>query len=165
MPRHPNGLKSLFTMLATASVFTAVLTGHDGGLAQSIEDIITPVNPDAQAIRQACASPRPLLVVDTFATRQAEYGAQQSAAKEIDLDGDFIPNVAHGDFVAKVAALSGKRVMAYGLPSLDDGGSIDRDILFDSLLTLTGQIQSGVIEKPAAIILSYELRTTINNLN
>ena len=58
-------------------------------------------------LARACASPAPVLVVDTFG---AEYADQFN----IDIDGDGTYDMLHGDFVARLAELNGQATVREG---------------------------------------------------
>lgn len=107
---------------------------------------------DNETVRRICASSAPLLVYDHFTTRPIDYGKQEAAAPNIDINGDTIPDSQHGDGVAAVAALSGKRVMTFGARfTLEQLNPKNLKSDLDEILAL---IDDGHMPAPAAVIMS-----------
>lgn len=130
------------------------ITGLFTGLALGTAAATGAAADDAAILRTACASPAPFLVVDSFALNAADYGVP-AGSKTIDLDNDGIMDIAHGDMVAKIAELSGRQVIRYGIPYPHRTEDI-RDAYTDIL----AHIEDESIEKPAAVIMS--LSFTLN---
>jgi len=127
------------TVFATALVATSTASPTD----------------NASTINHICNSAAPLLVIDNFKTRAAGFGINIPAAAAIDLDGDGIKDIAHGDMVAKVAELSGKQVITYGI--VDHFRQEDIIAAYKDIIT---RIKQNEIPAPSAIVMS--LSFTIN---
>ncbi|PJB70899.1 MAG: hypothetical protein CO093_06545 [Alphaproteobacteria bacterium CG_4_9_14_3_um_filter_47_13] len=104
-----------------------------------------------KTVQQICNSPAPFLQLDHFYLKKPDYGIQALDAA-VDIDGDLIPDIGHGDMVEKIASFSGKKVITYGISQshLDMTANMIADQFFD----IAQKIENGEIEKPAAIIFS-----------
>ncbi len=110
----------------------------------------------ADRIDRACAADGPFLIIDAFSARQPDFGFGPAEHHEIDIDGDLVPDVHHGDLVEVIARqVSGKNTISYGLlPTAEGRFNFTTDNIRYALENIISLINSGDMEKPAAIILS-----------
>ncbi|MFD1331063.1 hypothetical protein ACFQ4O_03535 [Methylopila musalis] len=108
------------------------------------------------AVESACASTAPFLVLDTFRYHRA-------ANLDDDLTDPDHPEavrVSHGDLVAAIAGLSHARVTAYQIDPVFNAATLARD-----MARLAADIESGRIERPAAVISSIVLPVDLDDVN
>ncbi len=104
----------------------------------------------SQEIADICHSDDDIYLVDIFKHRKPTLGYQQDKdhKNDIDLDGDGLPDVMHGDFVAKVFELNQRPLKTYGIKNFGKSG------IQGALGDLRHYIRIKQIKKPAAIILA-----------
>lgn len=102
-----------------------------------------------EAIRAACASKLPVLVYDNFSS---EMGLKPV----IDVNGDLIPELSHGEYVAKVAELFGKPVVPLNMV-----GDVELPSIESALSEVIQSIESGA-SKYSRINFSQELPLKIS---
>ncbi len=107
---------------------------------------------DAKTVNSVCNSKAPFLVLDFFSAQKPDYG-HKTSEHFIDIDGDNILDVQHGDFIKKVAGFSGKKVIAYGLQRKTK--RLDVSIINDGLSNIITLIKNKKMKPPAAILTSF----------
>ena len=112
----------------------------------SLGSYATPV---ADMAQKACSNPAPFILVDVFKIESVTYGHQalETEVGAIDVDGDGINDVLHGDFVSRVFQTSGHKLERFGLRAYSE-----REIKA-ALGDLRYLISIGKIPKPAGIIM------------
>jgi|GEM_PF-1484403 len=128
---------------------------------QESEQDIPEAKPEIlEAVERICESDAPLLIVDAFSAKQPDFGV--TARPTVDMNGDEIDEIAHGDLTEKVAQLTGKKTISYGLVMDATGrGTSDLEPALQEIFQL---IEGGIMPRPAALILSLETRITISDL-
>lgn len=103
-----------------------------------------------RSVDEMCTSPKPVLVIDVFTRRATPGSPYPQSRRTHDFDGDGMPDGAHGDYVSAIYEASGKTVVPFNMParlrSADDIVGMYR--------SLADRLESGAIEKPAAINIS-----------
>lgn len=92
------------------------------------------VQTDREVIGQVCRSSMPVLVVDNFLKENV-------VEKYIDVDGDFIPDVAHGEIVESVLKMSGRPTLRYNL----EGPSSIQELL-EVFTKILEEVKSGQLK-------------------
>ena len=114
-------------------------------------------NPEAeQAVRQACASSAPFVVLDTFAYFRP---ANLDDAPQEDVDGQP-RRLLHGDVVAAIAEASHPGAVAYQTDPVFNVRSLVSDFR-----RLADDIGSGRLPKPAAVVSSIVLPVDLAEVN
>jgi hypothetical protein len=115
------------------------------------------------ALHTLCMPERKALVVDVFAVPDKTASDYERESPVMDIDGDGIPDVSHGDLVAAAMAATGKDYVAYNIPErlpLVQTVEVFEDVI--------AKIESGAIAKPSHInyssgfFLTFEYLNTIN---
>lgn len=99
--------------------------------ATSICTFSSQASTDDSVLQKACASSQPVLVYDSFSS-------QMGLRPVIDVNGDLIPELSHGEYVAKIAGFGGRRVV-----ELNMVGEVELPAIESALFTIVGDIESG----------------------
>lgn len=116
---------------------------------------------DDETVRsRACNSSAPLLIMDFFHAGRIDYGDKTKKDRTVDINGDDIPDISHGDMVEKIATKSGTNwIITYnrrGTENYQPASSLASD-----LEDIEHLIQTGQAPKPAGIILPTEIETRL----
>lgn len=90
--------------------------------------------PDGR-ISRACRSAAPVLVYDNFTDERLR------APAVIDLNGDFVPDLTHGEFVEKIVSLYGHSTRRLNL-----GGNLVFGDVVESLTQVVNDLEAGTVE-------------------
>jgi len=101
----------------------------------------------------ACQKEAPFILIDVFSKEDVDYGdkAIDTSIGAIDIDGDNIQDVLHGDFVSRIFQNSGQKLIHYGLKAYN------QHQITSALGNLRYFIESGKINRPAGIIMPITL--------
>lgn len=97
----------------------------------------------------SCQKPGAFLLIDVFVQERVDDGYQSvtDSVGMIDVDGDGVKDMSHGDFVARIFRLSGKPLKTLGLRTYG-GHEIET-----ALGNLRYALRTQAMEKPAGIIM------------
>ncbi len=104
------------------------------------------------AVNRICESADPLLVIDGFYARRPDFGTQ--SPPNVDINGDNLYDIGHGDLTEKIARNTGKETIAYGVSDVE--GALTMDGISYALEDSLRLIKEGSMRKPAAVILAVE---------
>ncbi len=112
-------------------------------------------------IARMCADRAPAMVIDHFRIKKNVLGPHYEHAAKNDIDGDGVPEGAHGDIVGAVMDMSGKPYIAY------DAGAENRTVMDDPPMFngLVDRIRSGAVPKPAFINYSFQYAYSFKAFN
>lgn len=86
-------------------------------------------------ILKTCSSPAPVLVFDDYNDEQLQV------ASTIDLNGDLVPDITHGEFVEKIVSLNGHPTVRLNL-----GGNVVFGHILESLTKVVEELENGVAQ-------------------
>lgn len=118
--------KNKFLFLIASLIFASA---HGFSEAQKKQ-----VQIDQERIRQVCHSSKPVLVVDKFLKPNV-------IEKYIDVDGDLLPDVAHGEIVESFLKISGKSVLRQKLE-----GSLSPSETYEVFKEILEDVKSGRLQ-------------------
>lgn len=151
---------------ALKSIFMAAVLGTSLVPPLLLVDEAPPREPpprsEAQIVDDICASDKPRLVVDFFGLNKPDFGVQ-APYYTVDVDGDYISDMAHGDIVAKVAEFSGQKILTFGLKT--DSKKMDRMEVAEDFKTIVAMLRSGKIPPVSAISFSVGMPIDIAVIN
>ncbi len=150
---------------ALTKAFTGIVMGAlalAGQLYAAEPEFKPELTDDDKVVNTVCKSDKPFFVIDFFSTKKPDYG-HTIPEHMIDIDGDGILDIQHGKMVGKVAELTGKKIITYGLTG--NPASFDIFSIIKGLFELTELIESKKIERPAAIILSHSIAYNLEKIH
>lgn len=117
--------------------------------------------PADQKILKLCREDQSIVLIDVFMNHNPDFGHQSKGASSghIDVDGDQVTDVLHGDFVYKLLKLNSNNISTYGLKDYD-GHSI-----LGAFADLRYFINSQLISKPAAVVMPVSYSLSLEQIN